>query len=780
MKKIKKLFSLVILALFIFDFFNVPLVVNAATLYAPTSVKAVSSSYNSIKISWNGVTGAVGYEVYRATSSTGTYSLISRTTAKSYNNTGLTTGKTYYYKVRANKTSGTTRVYGSFSYKVSAKPVPSVPTSVKAVSSSYNSINVSWGAVTGASGYEVYRATSSTGTYTLVSRTTARNYNNTGLTTGRTYYYKVRAYRTVGTTRIYGSYSSKVSAKPVPSVPTSVKAASFSYNSVKISWNAVTGASGYEVYRAASSTGTYTFITRGTATSYNNTGLTTGTSYYYKVRAYRTVGTTRIYGGYSSIVSSKPIPSTPTSVKAVSSSYNSIDVSWSAVTGASGYEVYRAAAAAGTYTLVSSSTATNFTNKGLLAATTYYYKVRAYRTMGSVKVYSNYSSAVSGTTAAVNVTSISLDKTTSDLLVGETDNLTATIAPENSTNKTIKWTSSDNTVVTVDGTGKLTAIKAGEATVTATTVDGGKTSSCVVTVTSPIVNVQSVSLNKASSSLILGNTDILIATIGPSNATNQSVAWTTSDSTIATVDNTGKVTPLKAGTVTITVATEDGSKTASCTLTVSNANIKGIDVSKWQYTINWSSVKSDGVKFAMIRSSYGDGTDGYKNNGVDPMFETNYTGAKNNGIAVGAYHYSYATTVAEATAEANFFVSRLKGKQFEYPICVDIEDESQASLDAKTLTDISLVYLNTIKNAGYYPIIYANKYWFTSKLDDTRLAPYDHWLAQWSSSITYTGKVGIWQYTSSGTVNGISGSVDMNTSFVDYEAKIKALHLNGF
>lgn len=241
MKKIKRLFSLVILALFVLDFFSVPQVVNAATLYAPTSVKAASSSYNSIKISWNGVTGAVGYEVYRATSSTGTYSLISRTTAKSYSNTGLTTGKTYYYKVRAYKTSGTTRVYGSFSYKVSAKPVPSVPTSVKAVSSSYNSINVNWGAVTGASGYEVYRATSSTGTYSLMTRTTAKIYNNTGLTTGKVYYYKVRAYRTVGTTRIYGSYSSKVSANPVPAVPTSVKAVVSSYNSNKISWNTVAG-----------------------------------------------------------------------------------------------------------------------------------------------------------------------------------------------------------------------------------------------------------------------------------------------------------------------------------------------------------------------------------------------------------------------------------------------------------------------------------------------------------------------------------------------------------
>jgi uncharacterized protein YjdB len=655
------------------------------------------------------------------------------------------------------------------------------PTSVKAASSSYNSINVSWGGVTGASGYEVYRATSSTGTYTLVSRTTAKSYNNTGLTTGKTYYYKVRAYRTTTTTtRTYGPYSYKVSSKPVPSVPAAVKAASSSYNSINVSWGGVTGASGYEVYKAASSTGTYTLIYKGTAKNYNNTGLTTGTSYYYKVRAYRTVGITKVYGSYSSIVNSKPVPSAPTSVKAASTSYSSINVSWGGVAGTGGYEVHKAATGVGTYSLLSTVDSTNYTNTGLLAATTYYYKVRAYKTVGSVKVYSNFSTAVSGTTAAINVTSISLDKTISDLLVGDTDTLTAAITPENATNKAVKWTTSDNTIAAVDSTGKLTALKAGTATITATTVDGSKTASCVVTVTSPIVSITSISLNKTSSSLILGNTDALIATVSPSNATNQAVTWTSSDSTIATVDSAGKVTPLKAGTVTITVTTADGGKIANCTVVVSNAQIKGIDVSKWQGIIDWSLVKSDGVKFAMLRSSYGDGTSGYKNNGVDPMFEAYYTGAKANGIDVGAYHYSYATTVAEATAEANFLLSRLKGKKFEYPVCVDIEDSSQAILDKKTLTDISLVYLDALKQAGYYPMIYASKYWFESKLDDTRLAYYDHWLAQWGSSITYTGKVGIWQYTSSGTIKGISGSVDMNTSFVDYAAKIKSLHLNGF
>jgi len=335
------------------------------------------------------------------------------------------------------------------------------------------------------------------------------------------------------------------------------------------------GASGYTVYRATSSTGTYTLILTTAAKNYNNTGLKTGTTYYYKIRAYRTAGTTRTYGSYSSVVSSKPILSAPISIKAASSSYNHINVSWSGVTGASGYEVYKAASSTGIYSLVSTTTSINFTNTALLAGTIYYYKVRAYRTVGSSKVYSNFSYAVSGTT-----------------------------------------------------------------------------------VSNPVVNVASVSLSKVTDNLIVGDTDTLTVSIAPANATNQAVTWVSSDDTIATVDNAGKVTAVSAGTATITATTVDESKTAKCTVTVNNAEIKGIDVSKWQGIINWNLVRSDGVQFAMIRSSYGDGTSSYINNGVDPMFETYYAAAKANGISVGAYHYSYATTVAQATKEANFFISR--------------------------------------------------------------------------------------------------------------------------
>lgn len=297
-------------------------------------------------------------------------------------------------------------------------------------------------------------------------------------------------------------------------------------------------------------------------------------------------------------------------------------------------------------------------------------------------------------------------------------------------------------------------------------------------VTNAISHPYSVSLNKARNTLAVGSTDTLTATVSPVTAINKAVTWTSSDNNIAKVDSSGKVTAVSVGTAIITAKTVDGGITASYTASVINGEIKGIDVSEWQGTINWAAVKSEGVQFAMIRSSHGDIS--HVNKGVDLKFETNYAAAKAAGMAVGAYHYSYAVTVDQAVTEANFFISQLNGKQFDYPVCVDIEDSSQGGLDKQMLTDIALTYLDILKQNGYYPMVYTNKYWFTNVLDDTRLTSYEHWVAQYGPSVTYIGKVGMWQYTSTGTVNGISTDVDMDASYIDYASIIKQQHLNGF
>ncbi|MFL0268873.1 cell wall-binding repeat-containing protein [Candidatus Clostridium radicumherbarum] len=170
----------------------------------------------------------------------------------------------------------------------------------------------------------------------------------------------------------------------------------------------------------------------------------------------------------------------------------------------------------------------------------------------------------------VNPSAVSLNKTTNTLTVGATDTLIATISPSNATNKNVQWSTSNSNVATVDAAGKVTAIAAGTATITVTTVSGNKTASCNITVENPVINVSSVSLNETSSTHTVGNTDTLIASVLPSNATNKNVQWSTSNSNVATVDAAGKVTAIGAGTATITATTVDGNKTASCNITVQN------------------------------------------------------------------------------------------------------------------------------------------------------------------------------------------------------------------
>ena len=187
--------------------------------------------------------------------------------------------------------------------------------------------------------------------------------------------------------------------------------------------------------------------------------------------------------------------------------------------------------------------------------------------------------AVTVKAKAVNVTEVTLDKTELTLTEGETETLTATVRPDNADNRKVTWSSDKTDVATVDGAGKVTAVKPGEAVVTVTTEDGGKTASCKVTVKAKAVGVTEVTLDKTELTLTEGETETLTATVKPDNADNRKVAWSSDKTEIATVDGAGRVTAVKAGEAVITVTTEDGGKTATCKVTVRAKVVNVTDVS---------------------------------------------------------------------------------------------------------------------------------------------------------------------------------------------------------
>ena len=179
----------------------------------------------------------------------------------------------------------------------------------------------------------------------------------------------------------------------------------------------------------------------------------------------------------------------------------------------------------------------------------------------------------------IPVTGVTLDKEETGLVEGEEVTLVATLAPENATEKTVEWSSSDEKVATVKD-GKVTAVAPGTATITVKTVDGSKTATCKVTVEKKGIPVNKVTLNKTTQTLEIGSELTLVATVSPSNATNKKLTWSSSNSEVATVDQNGKVKAVKAGTSSITVTTEDGGKKATCAVTVNNKAVSTITLNK--------------------------------------------------------------------------------------------------------------------------------------------------------------------------------------------------------
>jgi len=205
-------------------------------------------------------------------------------------------------------------------------------------------------------------------------------------------------------------------------------------------------------------------------------------------------------------------------------------------------------------------------------------------------------------------------------------------------------------------------------------------------------------------------------------------------------------------------------------------SFEGVDVSSHQKDIDWTKVKAAGIDFAIIRVGFrGYGTGAIL---IDDYFTKNIEGALAAGLKVGVYFFSQAINEAEAIEEAEFVIEQLKKykNKITYPVIYDAEDipNDTARTDnllGEQITSNCIAFCEKIKDAGYTPMIYANKRWFLTRLDLTRLTDYDMWHAAYIDTPDTPYMYTMWQYTDSGKVAGINGSVDLNISFVDYSKK---------
>jgi len=370
------------------NFTNVATVTPNVT--APT-LNATSLAFDTIKLGWSGVTGAQGYAVETLDPSTNQFVEIADTVSLGITHPDRPTGVTQTYRIRSYRWTGETKVYSAYSANLLAKAIPATVGSTKATSQSYTSITIQFAPVAGASGYEIFRSSSSTGTYLGLTTLTDTSFTNVSLNFNTSYYYKVRAFATTPAGRVYGNFSPVVSAKTALNVPTTTLK-SESASSIRISWPSVPGATAYQIYRASTIAGTYVWVTTTTSTSYLNAGLSTGSTYYYKVRAYRIQSGVTYYGGYSTVQGIKPIPSTPI-LDAKANFDQTVDVAWTAVTGASGYELSVKIDGEST-TTVNSFTSTQTKLSGLPVNVGIQISIRSYKIVNSVKIYSEPSAWV--------------------------------------------------------------------------------------------------------------------------------------------------------------------------------------------------------------------------------------------------------------------------------------------------------------------------------------------------------------------------------------------------
>ena len=385
-------------------------------------------------------------------------------------------------------------------------------------------------------------------------------------------------------------------------------------------------------------------------------------------------------------------------------------------------------------------------------------------------------SASFAVTVGANKT-IALDKTATVVFMGEPVVINAAIANAVSAETPVEAESSDTGIATVSVNKKavtITGVAAGSCTVTVKYTENGETvtAACTVTVKNHPRDDTTTRLKDGSGNLLYINdngtyreatyADYFKYDTFYLKGAAKYAGWQTLDGKVYYFTADGnKVT----GEQVIQGAKYNFASDGSL---VKGSGNMGIDVSKWNGTIDWTAVKNSGIDYAIIRCGYRGSSQGSLIE--DPKFAANIKGATAAGLKVGVYFFTQAVDEREAVEEASMVLNQVKSYTISYPIFLDVEPSGGRgdSISKETRTAVCKAFCQTIQNAGYTAGIYANKTWLESKLDAGSLSAYKIWLAQYAATPTYTGRYDLWQYRSTGNVTGISGGVDMNISYLGY------------
>ena len=344
---------------------------------------AENSTSGKPVIRWDPLENATSYKVYRATSKSGQYKLVKTTSEEKYTDTAATSGKTYYYKVTA--IGETSKLVSGFSPVISGTCILAKPAMTASHDTATGAIKLSWKAVSGAVSYDLYRSTDQEN-WKLIRTVTGTSYTNTTVTPGVTYFYQLQAL--ASKTAANSLRSDTVSRTAKLEQPTVTLENSSKTGNIRISWTASKGAQGYEVYRATSRSGEYTFLDTTDSTSMYDSSCTTGKTYYYKVRA---MGETS--ASHSAMSAIQPITyydlTQQMSVSGKTNGNGKPYLKWNKVKYAEKYRIYRSLLPDSGFTLVATTKELSYTNTSALDGVSYYYQVKALDSNGYLAKISN-------------------------------------------------------------------------------------------------------------------------------------------------------------------------------------------------------------------------------------------------------------------------------------------------------------------------------------------------------------------------------------------------------
>ena len=786
--------------------------VSGTTGLAPvTDVKAAPSE-TEVTLSWTKNDSADSYQIdmYK----NGSWKRVTKTSSGSATScrvTGLSKKTKYLFRIFAFRGS-------EYSSSVTVSTVTADPDALSAVtglsaSSTASSVKLSWDKVSAADSYQIdmYK----NGAWTYVAKVTDTSYTVSGLSANTSYQFKVFAFKgskysdSAGITASTkpnssgssGSAPSGTTSSGKPTAVTGISAtASPSNNSVILTWDKNSTADSYQVDMYKD--GKWTYVIKTPGTSYTVTGLTANTSYKFRVFAFKgkEYSSSVSVSAYTGNAAGKPEAVTGLSAEA---STERVTLSWNKSSAADSYQIdmYKD----GEWTYVAKTSGTTYTVTGLSANTNYQFKVFAFK--GKEHSSSASVSAYTGTPisdAPSAVTGLSASATNNSVTLSWNRNSTAD-SYQIDMYKNGKWVyvaKTTGTSYTVTGLpanttcqfkvfafkGSRYSSSAGVSAYTSTAVTSGSVSSgkpTEVTGLSAFPWSNSITLwwdkNSTADSyqidMYKNGKWVYVAKI-------TSTAYTVTGLSSNT-DYQFKVFAFKGSeysdSASVSAATAEVFSFEHYSLAPSDAQpsglsdvytmLKGIDVSGWQGNIDFNAVKESGVDFVIVKAGEKYSTVG--------TWETNYANAKKAGLMVGAYWYSYATTLDEGRFEAQAFADALHGKQLDFPVYFDIERGEQFDRGKNFCSELTETFCGVLEKAGWYTGVYCSTNWFKSHMTDTVKLSRPAWIADYRGGCFYDGAYGMWQYDAA-AVSGVEFDCDRNWGYVDYSGYIRENKLNGY